>query len=54
MLDQIAEQLRRPADAAFKERETQFREAPGDAAETAEIEGLRTTLTPAAVRSQSD
>ena len=33
MLDQIAEQLRAPADAAFEEGEVQFREAPRHAAE---------------------
>ena len=33
MLDQIPEQLACPADAAFEEREAQFREAPGEAAE---------------------
>src|ERR1051326_4440416 len=33
MLHQIAEQLRAPADAAFQEREAQFREPPSDAAE---------------------
>src|SRR5271169_5376515 len=31
MLDQIAEQLRSPADAALEKRKPQFREAPGDA-----------------------
>src|SRR5689334_25406407 len=33
MLDQIAEQLSGPADAAFEEGEAQLGEAPGDAAE---------------------
>ena len=39
MLDQIAKQLAGPADAAFEEREAQFREAPGDAAEEDRLGG---------------
>src|SRR5208282_5632424 len=31
VLDQVAEQLRSPADAALEKRKPQFREAPGDA-----------------------
>src|SRR5579885_243100 len=33
MLDQVAEQLAAPADAAFEEGEAQIGEAPGDTAE---------------------
>src|SRR5262249_48704119 len=33
MLQQVAEQLRAPADPAFQEREAQLRETPGNAAE---------------------
>jgi len=39
MLDQIAEQLTGPADAAFEKREAQLREAPGDAAEENRLGG---------------
>src|ERR1700691_6229632 len=33
MLDQVAEQLRAPADPTFEESEVELREAPGDAVE---------------------
>src|SRR3984893_960141 len=39
MLDQIAEELTGPADTAFEEGKTQFREAPGDAAEENRLGG---------------
>ena len=39
MLDQIAEQLTGPADAALEKREAQLREAPGDAAEENRLGG---------------
>ena len=39
MLDQIAEELAGPADAAFEKGETQFRETPGDAAEENRLGG---------------
>src|SRR6516162_5286777 len=39
MLDQIAEQLTSPADAAFEKGKAQFREAPGDAAQEDRLGG---------------
>src|SRR6516225_3948843 len=42
MLDQIAEELAGPADPAFEKGKTQFREAPGDAAEENRLGGRMT------------
>src|SRR5271169_1737098 len=39
MLDQIAEELAGPADAAFEESKAQFREPPGDAAQKDRFRG---------------